>query len=142
VHEAHAVRACFAALGMLESVASYANEVQRTHGVPLTIRVGLNSGEVVVRAISSDLQMDYSAAGHATHLAARMEQVAKPRPRSSSPPSGARRAGTGRSSRWSVNRAWASRGCSESSCVRRGRSHGWCWKAHRCPAARPPRIAR
>ena len=42
------------------------------------IRVGLNSGEVVVRAISNDLHMDYTAVGETTHLAARMEQAARP----------------------------------------------------------------
>jgi class 3 adenylate cyclase/ribosomal protein L40E len=68
--EDHAVRVCYAALVMQESVRSYAKEVQRTHGIPLHIRVGLNSGEVVVRSVSSDLQIDYSAVGQTTHLAA------------------------------------------------------------------------
>ena len=77
-HEDHAVRACYAALRMQESVAQYAEGVFRAHGVPLQIRVGLNSGEVVVRAIGSDLHMDYSAVGQTTHLAARMEQMATP----------------------------------------------------------------
>ena len=44
----------------------------------IQIRVGLNSGEVVVRAIGNDLHMDYSAIGQTTHLAARMEQSAMP----------------------------------------------------------------
>jgi class 3 adenylate cyclase len=48
------------------------------HGVNVQIRVGLNSGEVVVRAIGSDLHMDYTAVGQTTHLAARMEQLASP----------------------------------------------------------------
>jgi hypothetical protein len=56
----------------------YAEELQREGGAPVQIRVGLNSGEVVVRAIGSDLHMDYSAVGQTTHLAARMEQMAKP----------------------------------------------------------------
>ncbi len=77
-HEDHAVRACYAALRMQESVAQYAEGVFRSHGVPLQIRVGLNSGEVVVRAIGSDLHMDYTAVGQTTHLAARMEQMATP----------------------------------------------------------------
>src|SRR5262249_44042436 len=55
-----------------------AAEVQRIHGVPIQIRVGVNAGEVVVRAISTDLHMDYSAIGQTTHLAARMEQMAMP----------------------------------------------------------------
>ena len=45
-------------------------------GVAIRIRVGLNSGEVVVRSIGSDLHMDYTAVGQTTHLAARMEQLA------------------------------------------------------------------
>src|SRR4051794_25990430 len=77
-HEDHAVRACYAALRMQEAVKQYAQEVQRSHGVPVHIRVGLNSGEVVVRSISTDLHMDYSAIGQTTHLAARMEQTAMP----------------------------------------------------------------
>jgi class 3 adenylate cyclase len=77
-HEDHAVRACYAALAMQASVQAYAAEVQRTHGVPVQIRVGLNSGEVVVRSIGSDLHMDYTAVGQTTHLAARMEQMAMP----------------------------------------------------------------
>ena len=77
-HEDHAVRACYAALAMQASVKQYAAEVQRTKGVPIHIRVGLNAGEVVVRSIGSDLHMDYSAVGQTTHLAARMEQMAMP----------------------------------------------------------------
>src|SRR5206468_6395191 len=61
---------------MQESVKRYAEEAQRTAGVPIQIRVGLNSGEVVVRSIGSDLHMDYTAVGQTTHLAARMEQMA------------------------------------------------------------------
>src|SRR5258708_38659213 len=76
-HEDHAVRACYAALRMQESVKKYAEEVRRSHGAVVRIRVGLNSGEVVVRAIANDLRMDYSAMGQTTHLAARMEQNAK-----------------------------------------------------------------
>jgi class 3 adenylate cyclase/tetratricopeptide (TPR) repeat protein len=77
-HEDHAVRACYAALRMQESVRRYAEGVFRSFGVPVEIRVGLNSGEVVVRAIGSDLHMDYTAVGQTTHLAARMEQIARP----------------------------------------------------------------
>jgi class 3 adenylate cyclase/tetratricopeptide (TPR) repeat protein len=77
-HEDHAVRACYAALRMQEAVKQYAAEVQRTHGVPIHMRVGLNAGEVVVRSIGSDLHMDYTAVGQTTHLAARMEQMAMP----------------------------------------------------------------
>jgi class 3 adenylate cyclase/tetratricopeptide (TPR) repeat protein len=77
-HEDHALRACYAALRMQERIGRYGDEIQRTHGAPLQIRVGLNSGEVVVRSIGNDLQMDYTAVGQTTHLAARMEQMAKP----------------------------------------------------------------
>ncbi len=77
-HEDHAVRACYAALRMQDSVKQYADQVRRSHGAAVTIRVGLNSGEVVVRAIGSDLHMDYTAVGQTTHLAARMEQLADP----------------------------------------------------------------
>jgi class 3 adenylate cyclase/predicted ATPase len=77
-HEDHAVRACYAALRMQESVKRYAEGVLRSFGVPIQIRVGLNSGDVVVRAIGSDLRMDYTAVGQSTHLAARMEQIASP----------------------------------------------------------------
>ena len=77
-HEDHAVRACYAALAMQSAVKQYAIEVQRTGGVPIQIRVGLNAGEVVVRSIGSDLHMDYTAVGQTTHLAARMEQMAMP----------------------------------------------------------------
>jgi class 3 adenylate cyclase/tetratricopeptide (TPR) repeat protein len=77
-HEDHAVRACYAALRMQESVKKYAEDVRRSHAAMVKIRVGLNSGEVVVRAIGSDLHMDYTAVGQTTHLAARMEQAAAP----------------------------------------------------------------
>jgi class 3 adenylate cyclase/tetratricopeptide (TPR) repeat protein len=77
-HEDHAVRGCYAALRMQESVKKYAEEVRRSHAAVVKIRVGLNSGEVVVRAIGSDLRMDYTAVGQTTHLAARMEQLADP----------------------------------------------------------------
>jgi len=77
-HEDHAVRACYAALAMQEAIRRYSEEVRRGHGVEVQIRIGLNSGEVVVRAIGNDLHMDYSAIGQTTHLAARMEQLAPP----------------------------------------------------------------
>ncbi len=77
-HEDHAVRACYAALRMQKWINHYADELQRGGGAPVQIRVGLNSGEVVVRAIGSDLHMDYTAVGQTTHLAARMEQIARP----------------------------------------------------------------
>jgi class 3 adenylate cyclase len=77
-HEDHAVRACYAALRMQESVRRHADEVFRSHGIVVQIRIGLNSGEVVVRSIGNDLRMDYTAVGETTHVAARMEQLARP----------------------------------------------------------------
>jgi class 3 adenylate cyclase/tetratricopeptide (TPR) repeat protein len=77
-HEDHAVRACYATLHMQEAIGRYADELRRQQGLDVQIRVGLNSGEVVVRAIGSDLHMDYTAVGQTTHLAARMEQLARP----------------------------------------------------------------
>ena len=77
-HEDHAVRACYAALAMQVALRRYAEDVRRAHGLEMQVRVGLNSGEVVVRAIGNDLHMDYSAVGQTTHLAARMEQLATP----------------------------------------------------------------
>ena len=77
-HEDHAVRACYAALHMQEAIGRYAEALRRQHGLDVQIRMGLNSGEVVVRAIGNDLHMDYTAVGQTTHLAARMEQLARP----------------------------------------------------------------
>src|SRR5919108_3060150 len=77
-HEDHAVRACYAALRMQDAVKRYAEEIHRAEGIPIQIRVGLNSGEVLVTAIRNDLQMDYTAIGQTVHLAARMEQMAIP----------------------------------------------------------------
>jgi len=77
-HEDHAVRACYAALRMQHRVMEYAEELHRNHGVPIHIRIGLNSGEVIVRSIGNDLHMDYTAVGQTTHVAARMEQMAMP----------------------------------------------------------------
>src|SRR5262245_26082171 len=76
--EDHAVRACYAALRMRDAVRRYSDELRGSHGVEVQIRVGVNSGEVLVRSISNDLHMDYTAVGQTTHLAARMEQFAPP----------------------------------------------------------------
>jgi class 3 adenylate cyclase/tetratricopeptide (TPR) repeat protein len=75
-HEDHAIRACYAALRMQESVAVLAADLRQSDGLSVQIRIGLNSGEVVVRSVGSDLRMDYTAVGQTTHLAARMEQLA------------------------------------------------------------------
>ena len=77
-HEDHAVRAGYAALRIREAMAELAEEHEERLGVRINFRIGLNSGEVVVRTIGSDLRMDYSAVGQTTHLAARMEQLANP----------------------------------------------------------------
>jgi class 3 adenylate cyclase/tetratricopeptide (TPR) repeat protein len=77
-HEDHALRACYAALAMQAAMRAYTDDIRRTRGLELRMRVGLNSGEVVVRAIGNDLHMDYSAVGETTHLAARLEQLATP----------------------------------------------------------------
>ena len=77
-HEDHAVRACYAALRLQEAIRRGADEARRIHGIEIQVRVGLNSGDVVVRSIGSDLRMDYTAVGQTTHLAARMEQLAPP----------------------------------------------------------------
>jgi class 3 adenylate cyclase/tetratricopeptide (TPR) repeat protein len=77
-HEDHALRACYAALAMQAAMRAYTEDVRRTRGLELRMRVGLNAGEVVVRTIGNDLHMDYSAVGETTHLAARMEQLATP----------------------------------------------------------------
>jgi class 3 adenylate cyclase len=79
-HEDRAVRACYAALHMQEAIGRYAEELRRQQGLDVQIRGGLNAGEVVVRAIGNDLHMDYTAVGQTTHLAARMEQLARPGP--------------------------------------------------------------
>jgi class 3 adenylate cyclase len=74
-HEDHAVRACYAALHMQQSIKQYSYGIDIA-GISIHIRIGLNSGDVVVRSIGSDLRMDYTAVGQTTHLAARMEQLA------------------------------------------------------------------
>src|SRR5499433_3311945 len=77
-HEDHALRACYAALAMQAALRRYAEEVRRTHGLEVLLRVGLNSGSVLVRTIGNDLYMNYSGVGLTTNLAARMEQLAPP----------------------------------------------------------------
>ena len=77
-HEDHALRACYAALAMQEALRRYSAEVRQTQGLTVRIRIGFNSGDVVVQAIGNDLSMDYSAIGQTVHLASRMEQLATP----------------------------------------------------------------
>lgn len=77
-HEDHARRACYTALHLQRELASYSAELRRTEGVNFSVRIGLNSGEVVVGAIGEDLGMEYTAIGHTVGLAQRMEQLAEP----------------------------------------------------------------
>jgi class 3 adenylate cyclase/tetratricopeptide (TPR) repeat protein len=77
-HEDHALRACMAALEMRERVVRQNALVREAYGIEVQIRIGLNSGEVLVRAIRNDLSMDYDAVGETVHMAARMEQTAPP----------------------------------------------------------------
>ena len=77
-HEDHAIRACYAALAIQSAIKTYSQQLRHSQGLELQTRVGLNSGEVVVRTIGNDLSMEYSAVGQTTHLAARMEQLATP----------------------------------------------------------------
>jgi class 3 adenylate cyclase len=77
-HENHAQRACYAALRLQDELASYAAELRRAEGLSVSVRMGINSGEVVVGAIGDDLAMDYTAIGHTVGLAARIESLAEP----------------------------------------------------------------
>ncbi|HEU4759476.1 MAG TPA: adenylate/guanylate cyclase domain-containing protein [Dehalococcoidia bacterium] len=77
-HEDAPRRALYAALAIRDSVSRYGEQVRREKGAVIQVRIGVNSGEVVVRSIGSDLRLDYSAVGHAVGLAARMESLAKP----------------------------------------------------------------
>jgi class 3 adenylate cyclase/tetratricopeptide (TPR) repeat protein len=76
--EDHAVRACHAALDLQRKIEDYANDLRNRLGVDVQVRVGLNSGEVVVRGIVTDVRREYTAVGQAAHVAARMEQLARP----------------------------------------------------------------
>ena len=76
-HEDHAQRACYAALHLRGELRRYAQELRRSAGLDFAVRIGLNSGEVVVGKIGDDLRMDYTAQGHTVGLAARMEQIAE-----------------------------------------------------------------
>ncbi len=77
--EDHAQRALFAALQMQDAMRRYGDRVRLEHGAPLALRIGVNTGEVVVRSIrKEDLHTDYVPVGHSTNLAARMEQMATP----------------------------------------------------------------
>ncbi|MBW1769209.1 MAG: AAA family ATPase [Deltaproteobacteria bacterium] len=76
-HEDHGQRACYASLAIQVAMRTYGEEIKRQHGVDFSMRIGLNSGTVVVGAIGDDLRMDYTAIGDTTNLAARMESMAE-----------------------------------------------------------------
>src|SRR5437899_9472938 len=63
-HEDHAQRACWAALHLADELRRYADELRLSKGLNFSVRMGLNSGEVVVGKIGDDLRMDYTAQGH------------------------------------------------------------------------------
>jgi len=75
-HEDHAQRACHAALHLREQLRLYAQQLRRVYGMTFAVRMGLNSGEVIVGTIGDDMRMDYTAQGHTVGLAARMQQIA------------------------------------------------------------------
>ncbi|NIS59708.1 MAG: AAA family ATPase, partial [Proteobacteria bacterium] len=77
-HEDHAQRACHAALSIQKAVGEYAAKVKKDCEVDFKMRIGLNSGPVIVGSIGDDLRMDYTAVGDTTNLASRMESMAKP----------------------------------------------------------------
>ena len=77
-HEDHAARACYGALHLRDRVRDYAGEVRREHGLSFSVRIGLNSGEVVVGSMGSDLDLDFTAIGNTVGLASRMEALAEP----------------------------------------------------------------
>ncbi len=77
-HEDHAARACFAALHIEKLVSEYAGELRRAKGLNFSVRIGINSGEVVAGAIGEDDELEYTAVGHTVGLAQRMEALAEP----------------------------------------------------------------
>ena len=77
-HEDHAQRACHAALSTQKSLKKYAEKIKGDYNVGFQMRIGLNSGLVVIGSIGDDLRMDYTAVGDTTNLASRMESMAMP----------------------------------------------------------------
>ncbi len=77
-HEDHAQRACYAALHLSDALRRYGNELRLERGLSFSVRMGLNSGDVVVGKIGDDLRMDYTAQGHTVGLAARIQEIAEP----------------------------------------------------------------
>ena len=77
-HEDHAQRACHAALAIQHALVPYSRKLKEAYGIDFMIRIGMNSGSVVVGAIGDDLRMDYTAQGDTANLASRMESMAQP----------------------------------------------------------------
>jgi class 3 adenylate cyclase/tetratricopeptide (TPR) repeat protein len=77
-HEDHAQRACYASLSIQKAVKEYGERIRKDIGMDFTMRIGLNSGPVIVGSIGDDLRMDYTAVGDTTNLAARIQQIANP----------------------------------------------------------------
>ncbi len=77
-HEDHAQRACYAALSIRKAINDYGEKVKKEFGNEFKMRIGINSGPVVVGSIGDDLRMDYTAVGDTTNMAARMEGEASP----------------------------------------------------------------
>jgi class 3 adenylate cyclase/tetratricopeptide (TPR) repeat protein len=77
-HEDHAQRACHAALAIQRALKAYGDDFKKKYGIDFAMRIGLNSGPVVVGSIGDDLRMDYTAIGNTTNLASRMETLARP----------------------------------------------------------------
>jgi class 3 adenylate cyclase/tetratricopeptide (TPR) repeat protein len=77
-HEDHGQRACYAALAIQRALEKYGERLRERSGLDFKMRIGLNSGFVIVGSIGDDLRMDYTAVGDTTNLAARIQQAAKP----------------------------------------------------------------
>ena len=77
-HEDHAQRACWSALAIQKALGNYNKKLSQELGIDFKMRIGINSGPVVVGSIGDDLRMDYTAIGDTTNLAARVEHIAPP----------------------------------------------------------------
>jgi class 3 adenylate cyclase/tetratricopeptide (TPR) repeat protein len=77
-HEDHAQRACYAALSVQKAIGEYEEKMKKDTGIEFKMRIGINSGHVIVGSIGDDLRMDYTAVGDTTNLASRMESAASP----------------------------------------------------------------
>jgi class 3 adenylate cyclase len=77
-HENHAQRACYSALAIQQAIGEYGEKLKDECGMDFLMRIGLNSGTVVVGSVGDNLRMDYTAVGDVTNLASRMESAANP----------------------------------------------------------------